>query len=319
MNIAYLILAHNNPKLLERMMRQLDGPHVSFFLHIDRKADLTPFLGLAERFPRLHFCRERVDGAWGHFSLVEATLRLMRLAMHTLATPDRLVLLSGATLPVQPASYIEDFFGRHGEANFMDAFAMPNEQYGKSLGRLEHYWIRRSPPLHRYRWMLQDFINAWLPRRNFRRAFGALQPAAGSQWWAITGLACQTILDFVDAHPRFVRFCRHTDCPDEFFFQTILWNSPLRQSLRPGITYTNWVPGKMSPETITTDYLPHFAQEVVLNSPHNNSPLPPSEVLFARKFDEQPAALLDQLEQLLQSKVRDLPRPDATQAFRESA
>lgn len=240
----------------------------------------------------------------------------MRLATRDGALPDRLVLLSGATLPVQPVAYIHDFFRRHAELNFMDAFAMPNEQYGKSLGRLEHYWIRRSPPLHRYRWMLQDFINQWLPRRNFRRAFGALQPAAGSQWWAITGAACRSILDFVQAHPRFVRFCQHTDCPDEFFFQTILWNSAFRPTLRPCITYTNWVPGKMSPETISADYLPHFASAVVLNSPHNNSPLPPAEVLFARKFDEQPAALLDQLEQLLASKAQGRGQ---TAPLRESA
>lgn len=329
MNIAYLILAHNNPRLLDTLMAQLDSDQAQadapahstapskahFFLHIDRKADIAPFLGLADRYPHLHFCRDRVDGAWAHFSLVEATLRLMRQAMQTLGTPDRVVLLSGATLPVQPPAYIARFFARERGANYMDAFAMPNEEYGKGLGRLEHYWIRRSPPMHRYRWMLQDFINAHLPRRNFRRAFGPLQPAAGSQWWAITGEACRYVLDYVSEHPRFMRFCHHTDCPDEFFFQTILWNSPFKESLRPTLTYTDWRPGKQSPEAINGDTLAQFAQDVVFNSPHNNSPLPPGEVLFARKFDEQDWPVIEQLVALLQAKAAR----QAAAPLRESA
>ncbi|MFL9923672.1 beta-1,6-N-acetylglucosaminyltransferase [Herbaspirillum lusitanum] len=294
MKIAYLILAHNNAKLLGRLIEELSGEQNSFFLHIDLKADINAFAAL-RAYPNVHFCEQRVDGAWGDFSLVQGTLNVMQQAMQFDPEFERVVLLSGSTLPVQPSGYIEDFFAKNPESNYVEAYAMPNEQYGKSLGRLEHYWLRRTPPMLSYKWKAQDFIIAHAPRRNYKRAFGDMQPIAGSQWWAMTGKACQYVLDFVRDNQRFCRFCHHTDCADEFFFQTILWNSPFRASLLPSITYTDWKPGSSSPNTINEEHLRHFAQARVTSSVNCNSPLPQSEVLFARKFDEKPWGPIEQL------------------------
>lgn len=287
MKIAYLILAHNNPRLLSRLVSELSTEHADFFVHIDSKADISAFEALRSQ-PRVHFCERRNDGAWGDFSLVQATLDIMAMAMRHDSGFTRVVLLSGSTLPVQPTHYIEEFFSRQPDTNFMEAYAMPNETYGKSMGRLAHYWLRRAKPMLRVKWKLQDLINKYAPLRNYQAALGELQPLAGSQWWAITGRACHYMLDYVAEHRRFVRFSHHVDCSDEFFFQTILGNSHLADTLAPSITYTNWRPGQMSPDTLKDFHLEHFAQPLVMNSANHNCPTPAGEVLFARKFDEQP-------------------------------
>lgn len=38
---AYLIIAHNNWKILERLLILLDDNRNDIYLHIDRKSDLT--------------------------------------------------------------------------------------------------------------------------------------------------------------------------------------------------------------------------------------------------------------------------------------
>jgi hypothetical protein len=294
MKIAYLILAHNNPKLLSRLVAELSGERASFFLHIDSKADIAQFAPL-KSLPQVFFSQRRINGAWADFSLVQATLDMMDMAMRHDPGFTRVVLLSGSTLPVQPTWYIEDFFARQPQANFMEAFAMPNDRYGKGMGRLTHYWLRRARPLIRVKWKLQTLINKYAPPRDYQAALGELRPMAGSQWWAITGEACRYVLDYVREHQRFVHFSRHVDCPDEFFFQTILGNSRFAPTLEPSITYTNWRPGQMSPDTLIDFHLEHFAQPLVMNSVNHNCPLPGGEVLFARKFDEQPWNLVETL------------------------
>ncbi|KAF1043031.1 MAG: hypothetical protein GAK35_02413 [Herbaspirillum frisingense] len=294
MKIAYLILAHNNPRLLSRLISELSTEQAHFFLHIDSKTDISAFDGL-RALPRVHFCEQRINGAWADFSLVQATLNMMDMAVKQDADFSRVVLLSGSTLPVQPTRYIEDFFARMPKANFMEAFAMPNEEFGKTLGRLTHYWLRRSRPLIRMKWKAQTLINKYAPLRDYKAALGELEPMAGSQWWAITGEACRYVLDYTQAHARFVHFSHHVDCPDEFFFQTILGNSPFASTLEPSITYTNWRPGQMSPDTLKEFHLEHFAQPLVMNSVNHNCPLPGGEVLFARKFDEQPWDVVEAL------------------------
>ncbi|MDR6738153.1 MULTISPECIES: beta-1,6-N-acetylglucosaminyltransferase [Herbaspirillum] len=303
MKIAYLILAHNNPRLLERLIAELSSERATFVLHIDSKADITQFERL-RAMPRVLFCDKRINGAWGDFSLVQATLNMMELALQHEPQTGRVVLLSGSTLPVQPRSYIEDFFQRQADVNFMEAYPMPNEEYGKRIGRLAHYWVRRARPLMRYRWKLQDLIIRYAPLRDYRKALGELQPMAGSQWWAVTGEACRYMLDYHRQHPRLASFCKHVDCPDEFFFQTILGNSEHGKDLQPSITYTDWQPKRDSPETLTQSYLAHFAQPVVMASERHNCPLPGGEVLFARKFNEEPWQVVETLLENNQRKAQ---------------
>ncbi|HBP90928.1 MAG TPA: beta-1,6-N-acetylglucosaminyltransferase [Nitrospirales bacterium] len=94
MKIAYLILAHHMPEHLPRLVRALNDRGVDFDIHVDAKTDMTPFLGCAA--PNVHFVAPRIPVKWGRWSLVEATLALMRQALSRRVPYDYLVLLSGA-------------------------------------------------------------------------------------------------------------------------------------------------------------------------------------------------------------------------------
>jgi hypothetical protein len=79
MKIAYLILAHQNPGLLGRLIGRLTSPNADFFVHVDKKSDITPFASIAER-PNVFLLRERVAIYYGEFSMVRAELLLLRQA-----------------------------------------------------------------------------------------------------------------------------------------------------------------------------------------------------------------------------------------------
>jgi hypothetical protein len=289
-----LILAHNNPAHLQRLVGQLASAEVDFYVHIDRKSDLADFA--AVRHPRLQFCRKRSDCAWGDISLVDATLALVRQALAAARPYDYVILLSGACYPVQPAEYIADFLRRHQGAEFIEAFSLPNAAYGKPVERLSYYWIRKSRPLLGMKWRLQRLLNKTLPARDYHRGLLGAAPMVGSQWWALSHAALAHVCAFIDDRPGFYDFCKHVDCPDELVFQTILWNSPFKDKISHSLTYTDWLPNRTGPENIDAAYLPALRQAIVLDSARNNCPGEKREVLFARKFSDASQAVLDAID-----------------------
>ncbi len=288
--IAYLILAHNNPAHLQRLVQRLAAPGVAFYVHIDAKSDIGAFAGLG---PSVTFSARRVDCGWGDVSLVTATLELMRQAAADARGFDYFVLLSGACYPLQAPAYIADFLARHRGTEFIEAYALPNLAYNKSLDRITRYWIRKGKPLARLRWPLQHLLNKYLPLRNYKKVLAGGEPVTGSQWWCLSGEAVRHVLDVTARQPALYRFCKFVDCSDEFYFQVLLWNSRFRERISHSLTFTHWVPGKDGPELIDAAYLPQFEGPVIRDSASNNCPGEKREVLFARKFSDASGPVLD--------------------------
>ena len=43
MRLAHLILAHNNPLQLERLVKRLDHPDADIYIHLDAKTDIKEY------------------------------------------------------------------------------------------------------------------------------------------------------------------------------------------------------------------------------------------------------------------------------------
>lgn len=292
MKIAYLIVAHNNPAHLQRLITALSSSSASFYVHIDKKSTIDPFLDI--QGDRIHFTQARVPVFWGDFSQVEATLVLLRSALLDPVRSDRFVLLSGADYPLRSACSIEQFFGIDPGREFMNLVAMPCAAAGKPISRLTAYRLRPGDPLlHRAKQKILMMAGLLPNQRAYQDYLGALVPYGGSTWWALSREACDFILRFVTRESRAVQFFMNTLCPDESFFQTILGNSPFKSRIVRNLTYTDWSAGGASPENITERHLAlfrtpaAFTQDDIYGS---------GEKLFARKFVNQSGhlvALLD--------------------------
>ena len=293
MKIAYLILAHNTPNHLSRLVRALDSSNASFFIHLDRKSDISAFrLGLTQH--NVTFLEDRIPVYWGGFSDIEATIKLIKRALNGSLSPSYLVLLSGSDYPIKGPQYIESFFSANHGQQFMNLVPMPCDAIGKPLSRLQAYWLQTpcsNRLVERVTARLNRLINEQLKlKRDHSEVFKKLTPYAGSQWWALTQEACHYIISFIESKSDIVKFFKNIYMPDESFFQTIIGNSQFANDVTRNLTFADWSRPTGGPAVIDMDHLALFA-----NTDHvmGDDTYGRGELLFARKFPDDSSLLTD--------------------------
>ncbi len=299
MNIAYLILAHNNPGHLARLKQALATENSAIFIHIDKKADIRPFLKIAGE--NVHFTPKRVPVYWGDYSQIEAILILVDTAMAASQRYDYLVLLSGSDYPLRTAAQLEAYFAKYRGSEFINMVAMPSTAASKPLSRLTEYKPRPGPKAKLAAQVRRVLIKAGIisRTRDYKTCFGALTPYAGSTWWALTHDACAHIQNFVARNPRIMKFFVNTNCPDELVFQTILGNSPFKDKVRRNLTYTDWSRGGRSPSNIEMRHIELIRSEKVMMA---NDVYGHGALIFVRKVADP--QIVNQLEQFVQGEER---------------
>lgn len=280
MQIAYLILAHAHPQQLGRLTRRLAAPGVRFYLHIDANTPAAVFAAIQAEIdhcdaPVIWIARQPCR--WGGFSLVEATLQLIKAALTD--NCDWLILLSGQDYPLQANVAIAEKLMESGKAGFIDLRtpASFDVRYRHETFHFEHF---NGKPTGKLLQKLQRGLNQLGLRRTLPAPLAEIR--AGSQWWMLSAPACQWLLDFCAREPQVVDFFRRTLVPDEMFFQTLLWHSPFRDQLcSDALRRIEWQEGAWSPRTFSEVDVPH---------------LQTAPELFGRKFapDGVVTALLDQ-------------------------
>ncbi|MBS6396162.1 MAG: hypothetical protein KH452_03265 [Clostridiales bacterium] len=65
--IAYLISAYTEPKTLGNMVRALNCDSVDFFIHVDKKVKIEPFIRELDMLSNVYFLNntQRVKVNWG--------------------------------------------------------------------------------------------------------------------------------------------------------------------------------------------------------------------------------------------------------------
>jgi hypothetical protein len=238
MRVAYLILAHEKPAQLARLVSALTADGVGVFVHVDQASLLDDFTDSVGNAPYVEWARQRVDVHWGGFGVVQATLNLMSQASAK-GSYDYFILLSGVDYPIAShARLVAELSSAEG-AEFINCRRMPAPDIDKPMSRLDRYFIA---PKNRRNAIARLLNRALLigPRRNVRRALGSMQPYAGSGWWCLSHACVDYIISFTEANPDFVNFFRRSRIPDEMFFQTIVGNSDFGQRIRPALFYADW-------------------------------------------------------------------------------
>jgi len=299
---VFMIVAHNNPALLARLVERLEAPWSHVVVLIDAKAREEAFVkALAGRRVVFMPSAQRVDVQWGGIGLTTAAVRMMRQALERFPA-ERLCMLSGVDYPIKPIEAI-------GEALRGDIeFVRVDRALDPSRSGIHDDFVRyayfndvrllnpRSSPLP----ALQRVVTRALrvaPRTN-RSGLSLFQ---GCGWWCITRAAADWTLDYFERRPEVFAWLRRVNCPDEIFMQTLLKASPFAGRIAQDMTtraaaaaetnvhgchYIDWSqPNSSSPKTLDLGDL---------------SALAASSALFARKIDpSRSAALLDAVDSQL--------------------
>ena len=295
MHIAYLILAHDHPDHVRRLIEALREEWTSFFVHIDRKSDIRAFEAL-KAIPRTHLVSDRVSACWGGFSLVQASLNMIAAAMKSDPAPDWYALISGSDYPIRSNPDLHEYLSRsaHEHINLVN---LPSPETRKPLAWLEtfHFEGARGRPmpkrvfLHQLNRLLEKYY-----KRDFRPILGDMRPYAGSQWWMLSQDAVRHVVAFTHANPRFVKFFRHVLIPDEMYFHIILGNSHFRQKIARNLTYTDFSKRGRNPSPLAEEHVRMFERpDFHLDDAEGKGP-----AFFARKFNPLDRRLLDRVDEV---------------------
>jgi hypothetical protein len=260
MRYAYIISAYKNLEQVTRLVRRLDSGRACFLVHVDKKTADSAYDALVASLrdvPSVSFL-PRHPCHWGGFGHVQATLKGINELLRRGTRFDYVFLLTGQDYPIKPNEYIERFFATEAPSSFMGFAALPSDSWSPrgGLDRIENWHLRLWG--HHLRVPLK------------RRFPSGLRPYGGGAYWCLWRECIEYVAEFVARRPDIVSFFRHVDIPDEIFFQTILLNSELRDTIvNDNLRYIDWTRGRWPAILNVRDF------EALSASPK----------LFARKFD----------------------------------
>lgn len=279
MKIAHLLLIHENPLQLKRLIHRLAHPDAKFYIHLDLKKDIKPFLFLQSK--DVKFIVNRVKVQWGAYSIVQATVNGLAEILKSNHNYDYINLLSGQDYPLKSTEKIHEFFKNNPDKAFMHTLSVENE-WQEAIPRLTKYHLSNYTISGKY--ALEKWLNFLLPPRKMPNNLIAV---GRSQWFSISSQHAEYILTYLQENKNVRRFFELTWGSDEFVFQTILFNSIYQKDMvNDNLRYIDWSEGKASPKVFTINDLPDLLG---------------SEKLFARKFHENiHNAIINELDKLLE-------------------
>ncbi len=232
--IAYLLLCHGNAERVLEQARILTSKDDYVVIHADASASPAFHAALRTGLKDNDAARlaQPIKCGWGEWSLVDATLRMIKEAYDSFADATHFFLISGDCLPTKPAHYI------HAQ---LDA---DNQDHIEHADFLEGNWIKTG--MHEDRLIYRHWFNERSQRKLFygslaiqrklglkRKTPDGMRIRIGSQWWVLRRDTIEKILSFLKKRPEVTRFFRTTWIPDETFFQTLTMHLVPREEVNP--------------------------------------------------------------------------------------
>lgn len=224
MKVGFLILCHTDPGHIGRLARRLaDTEQFCVWIHVDKKVEETAFRQAVSGGKRIRLIGEREDCRWGRMGTVKAELKLMEAAIK--AGCDRLVLLQGLDYPLKSNEEILAFFQEHSRTEYLRACRIADSRDEYHYRKCRRYWMLCDSLPARLWNRLNDYFPLYIRSGSYREGEKRYPCYWGSAQWALTAECAAFMLDFVKAHPGFMRYYNHIFPCDETFFASILYNS----------------------------------------------------------------------------------------------
>ena len=288
-NHAFLILAHNQPELLSRIVSVLMAPNHYFFIHVDAKCD---------GFQRFRDATNRIGGGNAQFvnriacyhcgvSLVYAEIALLKEAERHPAHFDYVHLISGQDYPLRTNRQFDEFFENTDESFMCYNFEEDMDYWRPIYDEKANWWHSNGTNgiIDRfcYRHSHSRLLNRLLPRRPIPNHAG------GWQWFSWSDKVVTFVMRYMTEHPKLLRRFNHTGSPDEHYFTTMLYPYLDQLKIRKHfpLRYISW----HAYHEVEQQHRPYNMDERDFDRVVN------SAAFFCRKVDEVTSAkLLDMID-----------------------
>lgn len=222
--IAFILLCHKDPEAIIKQAQRLTAVGDYMAIHFDARAKKEHYDQIREALkdnPHVAFAKKRIKCGWGEWSLVQATLNAVEVAVESFPRATHFYMLSGDCMAIKSAEYAHDFLDG-ADVDFIESFDY-----------FESDWIKTGWKEERL--IYRHWFNERTQKRRFYGAFKLqkklgltrkipedLQIQIGSQWWCLRRRTVEWILDFCRRRKDVMRFFKTTWIPDETFFQTLV-------------------------------------------------------------------------------------------------
>jgi hypothetical protein len=279
---AFLILAHNEFPVMERLLYCLDDERNDIYIHFDKKLDQLPDFRLQNA--RLIVLSDRIDVRWGDVSMIEAEYKLFEIAAGR-QTYAYYHVLSGVDLPLKHLDDFYAFFNYYQGQEFIGISQSTTEEEIDRKVRRVHLYAKLFRPRKGIAATWYRTIRALVLRIQLLLQIKRNQDVVfkkGPQWISVTHDFVRYILSKKE---EVLKTYQKTFCSDEIFIQTLCWNSDFRlklfnsvQEMRGCQRIIGWRNGELI-EWTDNDFDRLIA----------------SDMLFARKFSSGNKQLLERI------------------------
>ena len=285
MKQAILITGYKNLNQLSSLIDFFDDDF-HFYIHVDAKTKSADhILSALNEKKQVRVISRKYSVNWGGRNHLLAILELCRLAAKDQEN-DYFHLITGEDYPIKSVDAFKNKFSAEKTKEFLmhiplTKSAWPNQ--GKDrLMRYNFFDLLNAKAASGARWIRR--LQRYQDKLNLKRsAKGLIETMyGGSTYWSLTKNGLQTVMDYTEEHPSFLKRLKHTFCAEEVYFQSILLNSPLANQVEnSNLRFIDWGEHKTtSPLTLNEE---HY--EILLQS----------DCFFARKINANTSSLIEKI------------------------
>ena len=265
---AFLIIAHNEFDILEKVIKLLDDNENHLYIHIDKKVkdfNFDKFSSIAKKSKI--FFTNRINVSWGGYSLVQCELLLLKEAI--VHNYEYYHLISGVDLPLKTNEEIHDFFNKNKWKELISYEKNASDTEIES--RIKYYYLLQDKfgRSSKLAYIIQACcirIQKILNVNRIKNIKYTLKK--GTQWFSITNNLAHYI---VEKENEIYNLFRFGCCVDELFLHTMVYNSNFRDKVAgDSLRYVDWIRG--GPYTFTEEDFDDITS---------------SDKIFARKFSKK--------------------------------
>ena len=303
--IYYLLLAHTQPKQVEKLCNVLEW---NIYIHLDERQDKKDWQFISENKENIKFISERMKINWGWFSMIQWTINWLKEMSPLLKGDDHVIVISWQDYPLKNKFKINEYFNPLKWKSIIDVY--DDKEWNKNLIKRYNWWYYRDlniPQLidnifHFLWWIFFDvsnlknpitvyiierFLNLILPRRKY--LINRFNIYWGSQRMVLSTKHIKYLLKYIETNEgkKVLKNYKRVLIPDETFFHTILMNSEYKDEI---INKSLWY--------IDRETWPEYPRILRLE---DYEKIEKSNKLFARKFNSTSLSLIEHINKTILS------------------
>ena len=271
MKQGILIIGYKDIQHLIDIIEFFNDDEFYYYIHLKKSSKFQPSeLERLRSKKGVMLVSQKFESKWGGINILKSILYLSEEALKNKEI-EYYHLISSGDFPIKAAGYFKQFLKENAGTEFLDWVTPPDAKFMKRL--TNYYPFDFFNVKEKNGWAnLYRFVHLQRRLGIKRRLPSISNLAVGSAWFTLTYACLEYVVQYTKKQPALLKRLHYTYCAEEFYFGTVLINSPFHNKLaNDNLRYIDWNSRNGSSPVILDE--------------SDFSNLISSDKLFARKFE----------------------------------